>query len=144
MKSVKLTLAAAFFIACPTLAHAQYGFDDRRDPTEYRDIDDGQLLRLAGYILTPIGMGLEWGLTRPLHHLAAQSPIAPLMSGDVNVFYFGHNDNANLVPSGTFALAPMNLSNVFVKQSPDYPVTPLRIEETPITATPPARQPTLH
>ncbi len=127
---MKVKLLALFMIAAlahPAISHAQYVDDtDTRNPYEYRDVDDGQLLKLFSYVLTPIGMGLEWSLMRPLHYAATQTATAPLLSGDKDVYEFGENNNSDLTPPGTFDPAPMNLSNSFVPSPPEprYPHAP--------------------
>jgi len=115
MRATILALAVALLTILPAFAHAQYVRDiDEANPYEYRDVDDGQLLKLAAYLLTPFGMGLEWGVTRPLHYVATQTSIAPLLSGDKDTYTFGQNNNADFVPPGTFGPEPLNLSNAFV------------------------------
>jgi hypothetical protein len=77
--SIILSLA----IAAPAIALAQQGpYNDKQNPYEYTDTEDGQVLKLASYILAPIGYALEWGVARPLHYLATRTPLAPAMSGD--------------------------------------------------------------
>src|SRR5438128_9520920 len=125
MKYVTAMLIVAALLASPFVARAaqQWGApftsEDRRNPYEYRDVDDSQLLKLAAYALTPAGMLLEWGVTRPLHYAATRTPLAPVLSGDKDVYFFGQNNNADLVPAGTFAPAPMNLTNSFEPSGPE-------------------------
>src|SRR5579863_1407752 len=115
----------------------EYNDADRLDPYEYRDVDNAQLLQLAAYLLTPIGMGVEWGLMRPLHYLATCSALAPVLSGDKDNFQFGQNNNSDLVPPGTFAPAPMNLSNQFVPAPPETGPIATSLAEAPPEANPP-------
>ncbi len=95
-------------LTVPCLAHAQseysfeYGYDDEYGPPPYNDVEDGQALRIAAYILAPFGYALEWGLTRPLHHAATDTPLAPMLSGDTDIRYFGETANADLLPPNTF------------------------------------------
>jgi hypothetical protein len=128
--AILLTLIGA--LAVPALTRAQWSDDsqqDRLNPYEYQDVDDGQLLKLGSYVLTPIGMGLEWGLMRPLNYLATQTPLAPVLSGDKDHYQFGQNDNANLVPPETFAAPPVNFSNTFVPAPPEHTVVTTVIEQ---------------
>ncbi len=119
MRATILALSVALLTILPAVAHAQYVSDmDEANPYEYRDVDDGQLLKLAAYLLTPFGMGLEWGVTRPLHYVATQTSMAPLLSGDKDTYTFGQNNNSDLVPPGTFDPQPLNLSNSFVPAPP--------------------------
>ena len=96
-----LTLLA---LSLPRLAHAQadYSFDEEYGPPPYNDVEDGQALRIAGYILAPFGYALEWGITRPLHHVATDTALAPVLSGDTDVRYFGDTANADRLPPNTF------------------------------------------
>jgi hypothetical protein len=95
-----LTLSA---LILPRLGRAQESFDDNYGPPPYNDVDDGQALRVAAYILAPFGYALEWTVTRPLHTVATDSPLAPVLSGDTDVRFFGQTDNADRLPPATFA-----------------------------------------
>lgn len=75
---------------------------DAPGPPPYNDVEDGQLLKIASYIVMPVGWLLEHGLTRPLHSLATDSPAAPILSGDTDRKFFGESSNANLLPPDTF------------------------------------------
>jgi hypothetical protein len=140
MKSATVWLLAAILFAFPMLASAQYNDEDQRNPDEYRDVDDAQFLQLVSYVLTPFGMGLEWGLTRPLHSLATDSSIAPILSGDKNHFQFGQNNNSDLAPPGTFDPAPMNLTNQFVQSPPETGPLSTSLVETPPLRSQPTEQ----
>jgi hypothetical protein len=73
----------ALAIAMPASAFAQQGpYNDKQNPNEYTDTEDGQVLKVVSYFLAPIGYALEWGVTRPLHYLATKTAAAPAMSGD--------------------------------------------------------------
>ena len=77
-------LSAALLLVAPSLARAQgYSDLDKQDPAEYDD-QDSQLLNLASYVLRPIGFTLEWGVARPLHYLATQSPVAPVLGANTD------------------------------------------------------------
>ena|SRR6266446_6974270 len=110
MKRVMIGILA-LLLAWPALSHAQFDDQDRQDAMQYRDIEDGQLLKIVSYILTPVGMGLEWGLTRPLHYAATHTKAAPLLSGDTDPSFFGQNSNADHVPPGTFGPYVINPTN---------------------------------
>jgi len=101
MKRALIALVVLVMAGWPLLSHAQYNDDE--ESSNYTDVDDGQALKVVSYILTPFGMALEWGLTRPLHYTATQTAIGPLLSGDTETTYFGSNNNADLLPPGTFA-----------------------------------------
>lgn len=147
MKRVAILLALIATLAAPALARAQWSGDvqqDRLNPYEYQDVDDGQLLKFASYVLTPIGMGLEWGVTRPLNYLATQTPLAPVLSGDKDYYQFGQNDNANLLPPETFAAPQVNFSNTFVPAPPEHTVVTTVTEESVPPSPPTGSQPTIH
>lgn len=121
MKRIVIGLATLAVLAVPMLSRAQDLTDiDYQDtgeveyfdegPPPYNDVEDGQLLKIASYILMPVGWALEHGLTRPLHTLATDSPAAPILGGDTQIRYFGESSNANLLPPDTFRpfLMPAN------------------------------------
>jgi hypothetical protein len=116
---------AVVMLNWPVLAHAQYGNEDRQDPQRYNDVADGQALKVVSYILTPFGMALEWGLTRPLHSLATNSSVAPLLSGDTEPSYFGQNNNADQLPPGTFG--PYTISGPYTAN----PSSPAQLSSAP-------------
>ncbi|MGH8013596.1 MAG: hypothetical protein ACREQ4_13955 [Candidatus Binataceae bacterium] len=105
MKRAALLLLTIALLSLPALSYAQYtdtSNSDLENPRNYNDVEDGQLLKLASYLLGPIGYGLEWGLARPLHYAATQTSLAPIISGDTNRAYFGQNHNADKLPPGAF------------------------------------------
>jgi hypothetical protein len=98
----------ALILAGPIVSHAQTDDQDQQNPNQYRDVENGQFLQLVSYMLTPIGMALEWGVMRPLHYLSSQTPV---LKGDNGPSFFTENDNASHVPPGTFAPSPINPTN---------------------------------
>jgi hypothetical protein len=144
-RALMFLMTPIFGLALPALAHAQFGTNtelDRLNPYEYQDVDNGQFLQFASYVLTPIGMGLEWGLMRPLHYAATQTFLAPVMSGDKDYTQFGQNNNADLLPEGTFAPPPVNFSNYYVPAPPEQTVvTTLTTHPVP---PPPGMQRSIH
>jgi len=102
MKRAAICLLALLALSLPHLSHAQ-DFDDEYGPPPYNDVEDGQVLRLAGYILAPFGYALEWGVTRPMHYAATDTALKPVLSGDTEVKYFGQTSNADRLPPSTFA-----------------------------------------
>ncbi len=123
MQRAAICLLTLLAMAMPRLARAQdfYAYDD--GPPPYNDVEDGQLLRIAGYVLAPFGYALEWGLTRPLHHVATDTPLAPVLSGDTEIRYFGQTSNADRLPPGTFApfQVPDNPNSIDFSGSPPLP-----------------------
>jgi len=72
-------------MAVALLGSAQLSFAGGAD-----DYDDSQShpLRLAAYIIHPIGWTLEWLVTRPFHELVAQPDLAPIF-GHASHEYYG-------------------------------------------------------
>lgn len=66
----------------PAAALARGPYNDKQNPKEYTDTEDGQPLKMMSYVIAPIGYALEWGVARPLHYLATETGLAPMMSGD--------------------------------------------------------------
>jgi hypothetical protein len=84
MRRIAIFFCAALFVALPTVSHAQYNDNDQQNPKEYHD-EDSQLLAIVADVFYPIGYALEWGVARPLHWLANDSPASPVfrpVSGD--------------------------------------------------------------
>src|SRR5689334_13823940 len=82
LATVVLLITAVLMLSAPHLARAQYNDTDRQNPTEYTD-EDSHPLRVASFILAPVGFLLEWTVARPLHYVATQTFLAPLFNGDV-------------------------------------------------------------
>jgi hypothetical protein len=148
-----IACSLALILAGPAFSHAQTDDSDRQNPTEYRDVEDGQVLKLVSYILTPVGMALEWGLMRPLHYVATQTPAAPVLSGDNGPSFFTSNNNANQAPPGTFGPYTINpTNNIHASNSNTTlaPVPPPGPALAPAESIPPSRpalsgsQPALH
>lgn len=70
--------------AVALLGSAQLSFAGGAD-----DYDDSQShpLRLAAYIIHPIGYTLEWLVTRPFHELIAQPDLAPIFGHTSHEYY---------------------------------------------------------
>ena len=70
-------------LAAPALSHAQYTENDRQNPKEYTN-EDSQPLRIAAYIIAPVGFLLEWTVARPIHYVANNTFLAPVFNGDTS------------------------------------------------------------
>lgn len=141
-----ISIALALAIAAPALALAQQGpYNDKQNPNEYTDTEDGQVLKLASYILAPIGYALEWGVTRPLHYLATRTSLAPAMSGDTEYsqMYNPGTNVAPIVPGPPPATASSQASapQTYIERTPVGPST-VPAPLAPLTS-PPA-QPAMH
>jgi hypothetical protein len=141
----------ALILAGPAISGAQTEDPNQQNQNEYRDVEDAQALKAVSYILTPVGMVLEWGLLRPLHYLATQTPVAPLLSGDKGSPFFSDNNNANQVPPGTFGPSTINPSNNLQASNKTLaPATPVGTTPAPAGSIPPSKpllsgsQPALH
>lgn len=77
----KLIMVAA---AVALLGSAQLSFATGAD-----DYDDSQShpLRLAAYLIHPVGYTLEWLVTRPFHELVAQPDLAPVFGHTSHEYY---------------------------------------------------------
>jgi hypothetical protein len=129
MKRIIIGLLALVLMSWPAISQAQYSVEDLQHPNQYNDVEDGQVLKLFSYVLNPIGMGLEWGIARPLHFLAVRTPLAPVLSGDTEHPLFGETDNASRLPPGTFGpytIDPTNRMETVTGQ----PIAPLLEGET--------------
>lgn len=64
------------------------------------DYDDSQAhpLRLAAYIIHPIGFTLEWLVTRPFHELVAQPDLAPVFGHTSHEYYGDAPVGASMAP----------------------------------------------
>jgi hypothetical protein len=103
MKRALICLVTLVALTLPRLADAQFTSDDDNGPPPYNDVEDGQALRIAGYILAPFGYALEWTVTRPLHYVATDTAAKPVLSGDTDIKYFGETSNSDYLPPATFA-----------------------------------------
>jgi hypothetical protein len=138
-------------LAGPAISGAQTNDQDQQTQ-QYRDVEDAQLLQLVSYILTPAGMALEWGVMRPLHYLATQTSAAPLLKGDNGPSFFSENNNADLVPPGTFGPSTINPTNNLQASNNKtlVPVAPAGATLPPAQSIPPSKpllsgsQPALH
>jgi hypothetical protein len=81
MRRLMLCMVLALAIAVPAMGQ-QGPYNDKQNPDEYTNTEDGQLLKVVSYFIAPIGYALEWTVTRPLHYLATKTSLAPAMSGD--------------------------------------------------------------
>jgi len=115
---------------------------DQRDPAEYND-EDSQPLKIASYALAPIGFLLEWTIARPMHYLATQTGLAPVLSGDRAEDGYPPAPVAEIPP-------PDNIPNG--SETSPYAVIPGSVVAPPATAVVPApaapaastSQPVLH
>jgi len=104
-----------------------------------RGSTDGHVLRLVAYVVHPIGIALEYGITRPVHWVASQPHLDILLGhkaapGDV-YFEWTHGDGSrSIADAGKKAQAPSQPAYVppaeqpMEAQPPAQPEEPLLIE----------------
>ncbi|HVB79938.1 MAG TPA: hypothetical protein VNE82_08315 [Candidatus Binataceae bacterium] len=139
----------ALAMATSTMAFAQQGpYNDKQNPNEYTDTEDGQLLKVISYFLAPIGYALEWGVTRPLHYLATKTALAPAMSGDTEyseMYNPGPNAEPIIVaPVNTVSATSASESTAPKTYIERTPVGPVVVPPTLAPLTSPPAQPVLH
>jgi len=141
----------ALAIATPASALAQQGqYNDKQNPNEYTDTEDGQVLNVVSYFLAPIGYALEWGVTRPLHYVATKTSLAPAMSGDTEYSQI-YNPGPNVAP---IVPAPPPATTASSSTAGENSAPQTYIERTPVgpvavppplaPLTSPPAQPVLH
>lgn len=119
-------LGAALILCAPSFAHAQYSDLDRQNPNQYTD-DDSQPLKLLSYVLAPIGFALEWGVARPLHYLATDTFLAPVLGANTD------NDKLTVAPIAELP-PPDQITDSSGTAHHDFVVVPLQ----PLPAATPA------
>jgi hypothetical protein len=67
-----------FALAAPARAQSINRPEDSNAYTQ----EDSHPLKILGYALAPVGFLLEWTVARPLHYLATDSFVAPVLGGD--------------------------------------------------------------
>ena len=145
-----LCMVLGLAIALPASALAQQGpYNDKQNPDEYTNAEDGQLLKVISYFIAPIGYALEWGVTRPLHYLATKTPLAPAMSGDTEYSEMSNPGTTAMpivpVEPADTASAGLTSDNAaprtYIERTP---VGPVAVPPTIAPLTSPPAQPALH
>ena len=140
----------ALAIAMPASALAQQGpYNDKQNPNEYTDTEDGQLLKVVSYFIAPIGYALEWGVTRPLHYLATKTALAPAMSGDTEYSQmYNPGPTAQPIvpapPADTASTNPAGVNSAPHTYIERTPVGPAVVPPPLAPLTTPPEQPALH
>jgi hypothetical protein len=85
MRTLAPVVALAMVLIWPLAARAQQAQPQQQtwtlhDPNEYTQ-EDSHPVRAIASLLSPIGWALEWGVARPWHYVATQTPLAPLLNG---------------------------------------------------------------
>jgi hypothetical protein len=80
MRKLIMVAVAAALLGSAHLSFATGGADDYDDSQSHP-------LRLAAYLIHPIGFTLEWLVTRPFHELVAQPDLAPVFGHTSHEYY---------------------------------------------------------
>jgi hypothetical protein len=144
MRRAAIVLGAALILCAPSFAHAQYSDLDKQNPKEYTD-DDSQPLKILSYVLAPIGFALEWGIARPLHYLATDTFLAPVLGANTDNEKLTVPPIAELPPPDeiTDTSGTAHHDVVIVPLQPLPPVTPA-VPQNAAPGTTSSGQPALH
>jgi hypothetical protein len=91
MRKLIMVAVAVALLGSVQLSFAVGGADDYDDSQSHP-------LRLAAYILHPIGYTLEWLVTRPFHELVAQPDLAPVFGHTSHEYYGDAPVGASVAP----------------------------------------------
>ncbi|MGH7907055.1 MAG: hypothetical protein ACREP6_10535 [Candidatus Binataceae bacterium] len=138
MRRLAIGLSLVLILGSAGILHAQAFQQDMQNPQEYTN-EDSQPLKIASYILAPLGFALEWGVARPLHYAATKTALAPVLSPNLERKY-PPSPLAELPPPDKFTAAehenPKEPTEAHIKKLPKSPPAQ--------TSTGSARQPALH
>lgn len=140
-------MALALLLAMPTAALAQGGpFNDKQNPNEYTNAEDGQPLKFFSYFLAPVGYALEWGVMRPMHYLATKTPLAPALSGDTEYseIYYPGPTVAPLQPLMPSHIPTASAPKTGTQSSPPPGSAVMPAPPTHVAPSSPTGQPVLH
>jgi hypothetical protein len=151
MRRLMLCTVLALAVAMPGVVFAQQGpYNDKQNPDEYTDAEDGQPIKIVSYFIAPVGYALEWAVARPLHYLATKTSLAPIMSGDTERSEI-YNPGPTAEPIEPLAPPPMasSASAAPVTSAPQTyiertPVGPVEVPAPLAPLTTPPEQPALH
>lgn len=136
-----MVLGAALLLCAPSFAHAQYSGMDKQDPNEYND-EDSEPLKLASYVLAPIGFLLEWGIARPLHYLASDTFLAPVLGANTDADKMVVAPIAELPPPDVISDSTEHHDVTIVPNQPEPPTNPAAQSSASAVAAP-SHQPAL-
>jgi hypothetical protein len=91
MRKLIMVAAAVALLGSARLSFAVGGADDYDDSQSHP-------LRLAAYVIHPIGYTLEWLVTRPFHELVAQPDLAPVFGHTSHEYYGDAPVGASIAP----------------------------------------------
>ena len=80
MRKLIMVAVAVALLGSARLSFAAGGADDYDDSQSHP-------LRLAAYLIHPVGYTLEWLVTRPFHELVAQPDLAPVFGHTSHEYY---------------------------------------------------------
>ncbi len=114
MRTLAPVVLLAMVLAWPISARCQQQSWSLHDPNDYTQ-EDSHPVRAIASLLSPIGFALEWGIARPWHYVATQTPLAPVLNGgqedDSWDEYYGNSGPIAEAPIPQPQVAERNSSN---------------------------------
>jgi hypothetical protein len=144
MRTLAPVVLLAMVLAWPMSARCQQQQSwTLHDPNDYTQ-EDSHPVRAIASLLSPIGWALEWGVARPWHYVATQTPLAPVLNGgqddDSWDEYYG---GSGPIAEAPIAQPPVREQNSF--NQPSFREQSLATSSAPSThgATPSSQSPPL-
>lgn len=109
-------------------------------PAQYNQ-EDSHPLRIIGYILSPVGVALEYTIARPLHYLATQTFLQPVLDPGLEQESWEEFYGTGSVPP---ALIQPRAEPLQPHLARPPAVTPQAGKVVPKQSLPPVTQPVLH
>lgn len=104
----------------PTVSWAESQGQDRPDTNSYTN-EDSQFLKLMSYVFAPVGFALEWTVARPLHYLATETFLAPVLGAHTGDEGYT-SPAAEIPPPGPYGYGPELTPGAGQTERPKAPV----------------------
>lgn len=147
MRRVIISIVLVLTLAMTAAVVTASPYNDKQNPNEYTNAEDGQPLKFFSYFLAPVGYALEWGVMRPLHYLATKTPLAPALSGDTEYSEI-YNPGPTVAPLQPLMPANIPATSAARHMQPQSPPGSAVMPATPSThiapVAPSGTQPVLH